>query len=276
MKKKIPVAAVIGSPIEHSKSPLIFHHWIRVHSLQGYYVPLNVSSENLEKVIRTMPKMGFVGCNVTLPHKERVLHIADDATDEALRIGAANVLNFYDDGQIIADNTDEFGFSENLQECAPNWRPEAGSAIIIGAGGAAKAVVSSLLKLGVPKITIMNRTYSRAEVIQKTFGQKINIATWSDADDLLADVNLIVNSTSLGMIGQKKLNFPISEITKKTVVADLVYTPLNTNFLKAAKKVGCKTVDGLGMLLFQAAPCFKRWFGVMPTVDSKLRSIILK
>ena len=275
-KKKIPIAAVIGSPIEHSKSPSIFRHWLKIHSLQGYYVPLNVRSQNLTEVIRTLPKMGFIGCNVTLPYKERVLHIADQVTDKALRIAAANVLDFRDDGQIVADNTDEFGFSENLQKYAPNWQPKAGPAIVLGAGGAAKAVVFSLLKLGVPQIIIVNRTYSRAEAIQNLFGHKIHIVAWSDAHTLLADANLIVNSTSLGMIGQENLEFSMTGITEKTVVVDLVYTPLHTNFLKAAKQAGCTTVDGLGMLLFQAVPCFKRWFGTMPTVDSKLRSIVLK
>jgi shikimate dehydrogenase len=273
---KIPLAGVIGSPIAHTKSPQLHGHWLKVNGLKGFYIPMDVSSENLEAVLRTMPKMGFVGVNVTVPHKEKVLQIADLVTDRATLIGAANTLIFRKDGKIHADNTDGYGFIQNLRENAPNWNPKEGPAAVLGAGGAARAVIASLLDAGVPEIMISNRTRVRAEALQADFGNRLTVVDWVQAGNMLEDALTVVNTTSLGMIGKPPLRVPLDGLRKDAVVNDLVYAPLKTRLLIEAEKAGCTTVDGLGMLLYQAIPGFERWFGVRPVVDSATRAAALR
>lgn len=271
---RIPVAAVIGHPIHHSRSPRLHGHWLKRYGIRGHYVPLDVAPANLETALRAMPKLGFVGANVTIPHKEAALRIADSASDRAALIGAANTLTFMADGKIYADNTDGYGFMENLRAGAPDWRAEDGPAAVIGAGGAARAVITALLDAGVSEIRLTNRTRSRAETLRGEFGTKITVFDWVKAGNALDGVALAVNTTSLGMVGKPDLRVPLDGLTADTVVTDLVYTPLDTAFLKAARAQGCRTVDGLGMLLYQAVPGFERWFGHRPEVDVALRQAV--
>ena len=273
---RIPLAGVIGSPIAHSKSPQLHQYWLKKYGIPGHYVPLDVSRENLEKVIRTLPDMGFVGANVTIPHKEAVMGLADHVTDRATLIGAANTLVFRDDGRVHADNTDGYGFLENLKQGAPAWNPTEGPAVVLGAGGAARAVVVSLLDSGVPQILISNRTKARADHLRTDFGRKLEVVDWVQAGNILDGAKLVVNTTSLGMVGKPELRVPLDGLMPGTVVTDLVYAPLKTRFLQVAETAGCITVDGLGMLLHQAVPGFERWFGTRPDVDEAARAAVLR
>lgn len=237
---------------------------------------MDVSPENLAQVLESLPKAGFVGVNVTVPHKERVMELAHQITDRAALIGAANTLVFRDDGTTHADNTDGYGFIENLRQGAPDWVPTAGPAAVLGAGGAARAVVSALLDAGVPEILISNRTRLRSEVLQQDFGKRLKVVDWVQAGNMLEEAKTVVNTTSLGMIGKPELRVPLDGLQPGTVVTDLVYAPLKTRLLAEAEAAGCTTVDGLGMLLYQAVPGFERWFGQRPTVDAATRAAVLR
>ena len=273
--QKIPIAGVIGAPVAHSLSPKLHGHWLKAHGIRGHYIPLHVDAEDLEKVLRTLPLMGVVGANVTIPHKEHVLSLADVVTDRAALIGAANTLIFRDGGAIVADNTDGYGFIENLRQGAPDWRPDDGAAAVIGAGGAARAVISALIEVGCPEIRLSNRTKTRSEALRQEFGTKVDVVDWVKAGNMLEGAAVVVNTTSLGMAGKPEMRLPLDVISPTTVVTDLVYTPLETRLLAYARSIGCTTVDGLGMLLHQAVPGFERWFGVRPVVDAELRKALL-
>ncbi len=272
---KIPLAAVIGAPIAHSKSPQLHGFWLRKYGIAGHYIPMEVAPDNLETVLRNMHKMGFVGANVTVPHKERALEIADQVTDRATLIGAANTLIFHEDGKILADNTDGYGFIENLRQNAPDWDPTVGPAVVLGAGGAARAVVASLLDVGVPEILIANRTRVRAEQLRDDFGARLTVIEWVQIGNVIENGTTVVNTTSLGMAGKSELRVPLDGLNPTALVTDLVYNPLKTQFLATAEAKGCTIVDGLGMLLHQAAPGFERWFGPRPEVTEELRQAIL-
>lgn len=273
--QKIPLAGVIGSPIGHSKSPRLHGHWLKKYGLPGHYIPMEVAPGNLETVLRTLPKAGFVGTNITVPHKEAALEIADVITDRATLIGAANTLIFREDGKIHADNTDGYGFVENLRQGAPEWDPTSGPAVVLGAGGASRAVLASLLSAGVPEILLTNRTKIRAEALQREFGARIRVVDWVQAGNVIEDAALLVNTTSLGMTGSPELRIPLDGLSPKAVVTDIVYAPLKTRLLQVAEEIGCHTVDGLGMLIYQAIPGFERWFGQRPEVDEEIRRIML-
>lgn len=272
---RIPLAGVIGSPIAHSKSPTLHTHWLRQHNLSGHYIPIEVIREDFADLMKMLPKMGFVGANVTVPYKELALELSDKATDRATLMGAANTLIFRKDGVLHADNTDGYGFVSNLKQGAPKWVPSAGPAAVMGAGGAARAVIASLLESGVEKILLSNRTRGRAEALKQDFGSKIEVVDWLQAGNMLEDATTVVNTTSLGMIGQPELRVPLDGLQAGALVTDLVYTPLQTPLLKTAADMGCVTVDGLGMLLHQAVPAFERWFGVRPAVDDSTRMAVL-
>ncbi|MGR3634353.1 MAG: shikimate dehydrogenase [Shimia sp.] len=271
----IPLAGVIGDPIAHSKSPVLHGHWLREMGLPGHYIPLEVKADDLGDVLSAMPKMGFVGCNVTIPHKERVMQFVDQITDRATLIGAVNTLIFRDDGTILGDNTDGYGFIENLRQNAPDWEPKSGPAVVLGAGGAARAVVASLLDAGVPEILLTNRTRVRSDKLREDFGARVKVAEWVQAGNIIEEANTLVNTTSLGMAGKAELRVPLDGLRAETLVTDLVYTPLRTPLLEAASVKGCQSVDGLGMLLHQAVPGFERWFGQRPTVDLATRRAVL-
>ncbi|WP_170468216.1 shikimate dehydrogenase [Ruegeria arenilitoris] len=272
---RIPLAGVIGHPVAHSKSPKLHGHWLKTYDLAGHYVPMDVAPEDLESALRTLPKAGFVGANVTVPHKEAALRLADHVSDRAKKIGAANTLSFQSDGSIHADNTDGYGFMENLRAGAPDWNPQDGPAVVFGAGGAARAVLQALIDEGVPEILLTNRTPARADQLKEEFGPQITVVDWLQAGNVIENAELVVNTTSLGMQGQPELRVPLDGLQPGAVVTDLVYAPLKTRLLQTAEDAGCTTVDGLGMLLHQAVPGFERWFGQRPEVTDELRATVL-
>lgn len=275
IRPEIPLAGVIGDPIAHSLSPRLHGHWLTRYGLKGHYVPLHVSHGTLADALRILPEMGFVGVNITIPHKEYVLSIATQVSDRAALIGAANTLTFLGNGQIQADNTDGLGFLANIRQNLPGWTAASGPALVLGAGGAAKAIISALINDGAPKVIVVNRTRTRADALREQFGARVESQDWTRIAELAGDVALIVNTTSLGMAGQSPLTIDLSRLTPPTVVTDIVYKPLETGLLAAAREMGCETVDGLGMLLHQAVPGFERWFGHTPLVDDDLRAAVL-
>lgn len=272
---KIPLAGVIGHPIAHSRSPALHGFWLLRYGVKGHYIPMDVAPADLETTLRHLPKIGFVGLNVTLPHKEAILKIADVISDRAALIGAANTLIFRKDGKIHADNTDGAGFVANLRQNAPHWVPAAGPAAVFGAGGAARAVVAALIEVGVPEIRISNRSRPRAEALRADFGAKLVVYDWVQAANMLEGAATVINTTSLGMAGKPEFRVPLDALEPGAVVNDLVYNPLKTAFLAEAEQRGATIVDGLGMLLHQAAPGFERWFGPTPAVDEATRQAVL-
>lgn len=275
MTDKIPLAGVIGSPVAHSLSPRLHNHWLRTYGLKGHYIPMDVAAEDLEQVLRTLPRMGFVGVNITIPHKEAALGLANLVTDRAALIGAANTLIFNEDGRIHADCTDGYGFIANMRQNAPGWSASDGPAAILGAGGAARAVISALLDAGTPEIRIANRTRARADALRAEFGPRLVVHDWGMASRMFEGVVTAVNTTSLGMVGKTEFTVSLDRLEPEAVASDIVYAPLRTAFLEAAEARGCRIVDGLGMLLHQAAPGFERWFGRRPVVDQALRDAVL-
>jgi shikimate dehydrogenase len=272
---RIPLAAVIGSPVAHSRSPRLFAHWLKTLDLPGHYIPMEIPQKRLAHTIRLLPELGFVGLNVTVPYKESVMEIADLVSDRATLIGAANTLIFRQDGRIHADNTDGYGFMENLRHAASQWQPDAGPATVFGAGGAARAVIASLLDVGVPEIRLTNRTRLRAEKLKEDFGNRVEVHDWLQAGNIIEGCATVVNTTSLGMVGKPQLRVPLDALAPGMLVTDLVYTPLETRLLHEGRAQGCMVVDGLGMLLHQAVPGFERWFGVRPVVDDATRRAVL-
>lgn len=271
----LPLAGVIGYPIAHSKSPRLHGFWLNRYGIKGHYVPLSVRPADLAEALRSLPKLGFRGANVTIPHKIAALQLADTATDRAALIGAANTLIFKPDGSVRADNTDGYGFIQNLRQHAPDWAPKLGASLVIGAGGASRAVVAALLGEGVPKIILANRTRQRAEMMVEDFGGRVEVIDWNRTADAMEGAMTIVNATSMGMVGQPELPFGLDAAPKGALVTDLVYTPLETPFLAAARARGLQAVDGLGMLLHQGVPGFESWFGQRPDVDEALRDHML-
>jgi shikimate dehydrogenase len=268
-------AGVTGWPIEQSKSPIIHGHWLEQHGIDGSYVKIGFSPEEFESGVRGLIDDGFAGLNVTAPHKLSALAMADQVTDRAAAIGAANTLTFRS-GKIHADNTDGEGFINNVMQGAPDWNAGAGPALVLGAGGAARAILSALIEAGVPEIILVNRTRARAEELANVFGRSVVVADWADAESASTAVAIVVNTTALGMLGKDPLVFNCAGLQRDTLVTDIVYNPLETQLLADARARGCATVDGLGMLLHQAVPGFERWFGVRPVVDDVLRTKVLE
>jgi shikimate dehydrogenase len=269
------LAGVIGFPIGHSRSPALHGHWLKRYGISGHYIPISLGQQQFEQGLASLRQLGFKGVNVTIPHKVQAIALADHVTDRAALIGAANTLTFRPDGSIRADNTDGFGFVQNLRQQQPDWAPRSGPALVLGAGGAARAVVSALLGEGVPEVRVANRTRARADALNEHFGARIHPVDWNRAGDALADVTTLVNTTSLGMQGQPELRLSLDRAQAGLVVSDLVYTPLDTPLLSQARARGLAAVDGLGMLLHQAAPGFEAWFGQKPEVDEDLRQAVL-
>jgi shikimate dehydrogenase len=270
-----PLAGVIGWPIGHSRSPRLHGHWLQRHHIAGHYVPIALPPERLADGLAALALLGFRGVNVTIPHKEAVLALASARSARAERIGAANTLTFTADGGFEADNTDGYGFLANLRQAAPDWKPEAGPALVLGAGGAARAIIVALLDAGAPELRLANRSRDRAEALAAAFGPRIVVQDWDHVERALAGVRTIVNTTALGMAGQPPLTLSLAAAPDDALVTDIVYQPLETPFLAAAKARGLVTVDGLGMLLHQAVPGFERWFGLRPEVDANLRAAVL-
>lgn len=265
-----PLAGVIGDPIGHSRSPMLHGYWLRRYGLPGQYVPLHVKSDDLRPALALLPRIGFKGVNVTLPHKEAVLGLADEVTPLARRIGSANTLTFQD-GRILADNTDAYGFTWNILDKLPDWRP--GCVALIGAGGASRAVIAALQDRGAREIRITNRNPERAQTLALYFG--LHPVRWEDRAAMLEGCDALINATTLGMTRQPLLELPLDALPTTALVTDLIYTPLETPLLKCARVRGNVVVDGLGMLLYQAVPGFTRWFGREPEVDAGLRQAVL-
>ena len=273
---KAPVAAVIGHPVNHSKSPRMHNYWLAQFGLEGYYIPLDIDPKKFERSIRNLSELGFVGANITIPYKEKVLKIADKISDRAALVGAANTLTFLQNGGIYADNTDGYGFLQNIKSKYKDWSASEGISVVFGAGGASRAILGALLEDGASDIILTNRTRSRADQLRSDFGAKVKVVEWMKIQNYLSDASTIVNTTSLGMVGNTDLPIPLNTLKKNTLVTDIVYTPIETHLLATAAKMGCRTVDGLGMLIHQAIPGFERWFGIKPGDSQPLRELLIK
>lgn len=269
------LAGVIGYPVGHSRSPRIHRYWLKRYRVHGEYIALEVKRIDFRDVLRVLPKMGFRGVNVTIPHKEAALQHSDTVSDTANLIGAVNSLTFGANGAIYGDNTDSFGFIENMRDTVPEWSAATGPCLVIGAGGAARAVIQGLLTAGAPRIHVYNRTRERAELLRSDFGARVEVVLKSEIDDLLPSMATLVNTSAMGMYGKPEPDLPLQGLDPSTVVSDIVYTPLRTQFMADAETRGCRVVDGLGMLLHQASASFDSWFGVRPEVDQAARDVAL-
>ena len=269
------LTGIMGWPVAHSLSPRLHGHWLRRHAIDGAYVPLAVSPENLEPALRALPTLGFAGVNLTIPHKEPAALLVDRRSPAAERIGAVNTVVVEPDGTLFGDNTDGFGFIASLSESRVGWRADAGPAVLLGAGGAARAVAVALLDAGAPEVRLLNRTPERARTLAGELGGPIYAVEWAERAAALDGAALLVNTTSLGMRGQPPLVLDLDALPRTALVTDVVYTPLITALLAVARARGNPVVDGLGMLLHQARPGFRAWFGVDPVVDDDLRAAVL-
>lgn len=267
------LAGVMGWPVSHSRSPRLQGHWLARYGIDGAYLPLPVNPGDFETVFRALPKMGFSGVNVTIPHKEAALSLADEADDLARRIAAANTIIFREDGSSLATNTDGFGFLMNLQDQVSDWKADA-PAVVLGAGGAARAIIVALIDRGVPEIRLLNRTKARAEAIAGELGSPVHVLDWTEREAALSDAGLLVNTTSLGMKDNPPLEIRLDDLPPQATVADIIYAPVETDLLISAKARGSRVVTGPGMLLHQAVPGFEAWFGRRPVVDDALRQAV--
>jgi shikimate dehydrogenase len=270
-----PLAGVIGWPIGHSRSPRLHGHWLARYRIEGYYIPIALPPEGFTQGLASLPALGFRGVNVTIPHKEAALALATEATERAQDIGAANTLTFGADGAIHADNTDAYGFIANLRQEAPAWGAAAGPALVLGAGGAARAIVAALLAEGCPEVRLANRTRARADALRDHFGPRVAPVEWTAIAAAAGDAATVVNTTSLGMGDEAALPLDLDLVAPGALVTDIVYGAEPTPFVRAARARGLAAVDGLGMLLHQAVPGFERWFGRRPEVDAALRAAVL-
>jgi shikimate dehydrogenase len=269
------VAGVMGWPVKHSRSPRLHGFWLDKYGIDGAYVPLSVAPDDLAAALKALRPLGFAGVNLTLPHKEAAFAAVDRLDPAARRIGAVNTIVVRGDGTLEGSNTDAFGFIEHLRATVPAWRADAAPAVVLGAGGAARAVVAALVDAGVPELRILNRTNERAERLAKALGGNTTVCTWGNWDSALAGAGLLVNTTTLGMAGQPPLEIDLAALPAQAVVDDIVYVPLDTPLLSAAKRRGNRVVDGLGMLLHQGRPGFQAWFGVDPEVTPELRAHVM-
>ncbi len=269
------LAGVMGWPVAHSLSPRLHGYWLERHNIDGAYLPLPVRPEAFADAVRALAALGFRGANLTIPHKQAALALCDSLDPAAERIGAVNTLVFKD-GNIHGRNSDAFGFIENLRQGAPSWRAEAAPAVVLGAGGAARAVIVSLLDAGAREVRLCNRTPARAEALARDMSGPVAWVPWEARAAALSGAGLLVNTTSLGMTGQEALDLDLDDLPTSALVADIVYSPLETDLLRRARARGHAVVDGLGMLLHQARPGFEAWFGVMPEVTPDLRAFVLK
>lgn len=272
--EKFHLAGVMGYPVLHSRSPLIHGYWLKKYGLAGAYVPLEIYPANLEKALRALPNLGFSGCNLTIPLKELAMKIVDHVDESARHVGAGNCCVVEPNGSLTLYNTDVFGFFANVQEAQPLWKPTAGPSLVLGAGGAARAVITGLLDRNAPEVRVTNRTLERAQHLRDEFGNRVVVVPWSERNAAMAGASFLVNTTSLGMINQLPLDVALEDLPTDAVVSDVVYMPQMTGLLSAAKKRGNPIVGGLGMLLHQARPSFRDWWGIMPDVTTELRSRI--
>ena len=268
-------AGVIGWPIAHSLSPHLHGHWLQDYQIDGTYEPFAVEPEEVSGFLQSLPDRELAGVNVTLPHKVAALDAVDEADDVARRIGAVNTIVVREDGSLQGSNTDAFGFIENISDVQPGWDATAGPAVVLGAGGAARAVCVALQDAGAPEIRLLNRTREKAEALAKGLGNPLSVQDWEARNESLSEAALLVNTTSLGMKGMDPLALDLKALPERASVCDIVYTPLETQLLADAKASGNRTIDGLGMLLHQARPGFEAWFGQAPQVTDDLRRVVL-
>jgi shikimate dehydrogenase len=272
------LAGIMGWPVAHSRSPLLHGFWLDETGVDGAYLPLPVHPANIERALRALPVLGFRGCNLTIPHKRAALAVVDRVDPLASRIGAANTIVVAADGSLEASNTDSYGFRENLRESVPDWDAASGPAVVLGAGGSARAIVAALGDAGVGEIRLVNRTLGRAVAVAadlSTATMRLTVHSWDRANCLLSGAGLLVNTTSLGMTGEPPLDLDLSLLPLAAPVVDIVYVPLETGLLAAARRRGHPVVDGLGMLLHQGRPGFEAWFGASVRVSHELRSAIV-
>jgi shikimate dehydrogenase len=268
------MAGVMGWPVMHSRSPKLHNYWLAHYGLAGTYVPLAIKPEGLEAALRALAPLGFSGCNLTIPHKERALALVDAVDPVALRIGAISCVVVRRDGSLAGSNNDGYGFVHNILQQQPDWHADAGPVVVIGAGGGARAVVYSLAERGAREIRLTNRTFARAQALEREFGSPVKTITWDDRHAALDGAAMLVNTTSQGMVGQPPLDLALDGLPTSALVCDIVYVPLQTPLLAAARQHGNRTVDGLGMLLHQARPAWQAWFALDPEVTPELRVVL--
>jgi shikimate dehydrogenase len=268
------LAGVMGWPVMHSRSPMLHNYWFRQHELAGSYVPLAIRPEALEPALRALRPLGFAGCNLTIPHKQQAMAIVDEVDTVAKRIGAISCVTVRPDGSLAGSNNDCYGFIHSIRQERPRWRADAGPIVVIGAGGGSRAVCYGLAQEGAKEIRLVNRTLSRAKDIADEFGGPIKALPWEQRHDVLEGAAMVVNTTSNGMVGQPPLDLTLERLPKGSLAADIIYIPLETPFLAAARKRGNPTINGLGMLLHQARPAWKAWFGIEPEVTRELRAMV--
>ena len=267
---KFVLAGVMGWPVAHTRSPAIHNHWIAQYSLKGAYVQLPVQPQNLEAAIRGLPALGFAGCNITVPHKVNAMQLMDTLHPAARRVAAINTVVVQADGSLLGMNNDGYGYIQSLRDAQPGWRGDAGPALVVGAGGAARAIVVALLDEGVPEVRLCNRTQEKAQALKDAFGDRVTVVPWAERNSAMAGVRLLVNTTTQGMHGQPALDVALDDLPAEALVSDAIYIPLETPLLAAARQRGHQTVNGLGMLLNQARPAFHAWFGVLPELTPGL------
>lgn len=270
------LAGVMGWPVMHSRSPLLHNYWFRQHNLAGTYVPLGIRPEALAAALRALHPLGFAGCNLTLPHKQEAMKIVDEVDTVAKSIGAISCVVVRPDGSLAGTNNDCYGFVRSIRQEQPAWRADSGPSVVIGAGGGARAVCYGLMQAGATEIRLVNRAFARARKIAEEFGGPLKVMPWEQRHEALDDAAMVVNTTSQGMVGQSPLDIRLDKLPTQALVVDIIYTPLETPFLAAARKRGNPTVNGLGMLLHQGSPAWQAWFGIEPAVTSELRAMMEK
>ena len=269
----IKIAGVIGDPINHTRSPLIHDYWIKKNNINCFYVPLCVKSSDLEKKLKFIRELGFCGLNVTIPHKEKIMYLADEIMESAKVIGAANTI-YFENGKIIVDNTDTYGFYQSILKNFPKYNFKKEKVLIFGSGGAARAVASVYLKEKALEISIINRNREKAEKVRDDLSSRIKVYDWDNYSNALFDTSTVVNTTSLGNFGFEKFSIDLKGVQKNGIAIDLVYNPLKTSFMKRAEKENLKSINGLDMLIYQAKKGFQHWFKKTPTYTPELKKLI--